>query len=282
MGKLTGKICIVTGATSGIGRETAKALAAEGATLVLPARNMNKAETLRQELLSGFPGCRVEAMFCELDSLDSVRAFALAFKNAYKELHLLINNAGIWDMKRAETRDGIERTIAVNHLAPFLMTHMLMDHLKAAGEARIITVSSEAHRMGRIRFDDLEGKKGWFHFTAYAQSKLANVLFTLKLSRMLEGSGVTANCLHPGVVSTHLFDRMPAFLLAISRLFMISPAKGARTSIFLALSDEVKGVSGRYFKNRRPSGLLPAARSIRNQDRLWDLSLEYCKNRIQA
>ncbi len=272
---LKDKICIITGATSGIGRETAKELARKGAVLVLPIRDSLKGDILKDEILEQVPEAKLDLMHCDLASFASIREFATAFKKKYKNLHVLINNAGIWETKRNLTSDGIEKNFAVNHLAPFLLTNLLLNSLKASAPSRIINVASDAHKQGKINFSDLEFEKKYSSLGSYAQSKLANILFTKKLSQKLKGTGVTANCLHPGVVSTNLFDKMPKILLGIMNLFMISPQKGAQTSVYLATSPEVENVSGEYFaksKNKKPA---PQALRQDVADKLWEISEKY-------
>ena len=273
---LKGKTAIITGATSGIGKVTALAIAREGAHLVLPVRNMEKGEALREEIISETGNKSIELMSCDLASLDSIRSFAKSFLTKYDQLHLLVNNAGLWESKRKESSDGIEMNFAVNHLAPFLMTNLLLDVIKKSAPARIINVSSTAHKYAKMNFDDLEGEKRWDSMKSYAQSKLSNIFFTRKLARELEGTGVTVNCLHPGVVSTNLFDNMPGFFRRIFGLFMISSEKGAETSIFLATSPEVENISGAYFKKKKRAKTTRHAEDMKAADILWEVSKEYC------
>lgn len=272
---LKDKICIITGATSGIGKETAKAIAREGAVVVLPIRDALKGDILKDEILEQNPDARIDLMHCDLASFDSIREFAAAFKKKYKKLHLLINNAGIWETKRNLSADGIERNFAVNHLAPFLLTNLLLDTIKQSAPARIINVASEAHKQGKIHFSDIEYEKKFSSMGSYAQSKLANILFTKKLSQKLKGTGVTANCLHPGVVNTNLFDKMPSILKGLMNLFMISPQKGAQTTIYLATSPDVENISGEYFAKSQPKKPAPIALRQDVADKLWDLSEKY-------
>ena len=269
------KIAIITGSTSGIGEETAKALAREGMRLVLPVRNMAKGEALREEIHQLTGDGRVDLHECDLSSMDSIRAFAREFNDKYDRLDVLINNAGIWEMKRNETPDGIEKTFAINHLAPFLMTNLLLDKLKASAPSRIITVSSMAHKAARIHFDDLEGKRNWSWMGSYAQSKLANVFFTRHLSRKLEGTGVVANCLHPGVVATHLFDKMPKFMHAPMKLVMISPKEGAKTSIYLATAPEAQHFSGKYLAKKEIRKTSSYTHNKEVAEKLWKVSKQY-------
>jgi len=269
------KIVLITGATSGIGKEAAKALAQQGMKLVLPVRNMAKGEALREEIHQLTGNGHVDLMECDLASLDTVRMFAETFNKKYDRLDVLINNAGIWEMKRNESEDGIERTFAVNHLAPFLLTNLLLDKLKASAPSRIITVSSEAHRMGKINFDDLEGKRRWSWMGSYAQSKLANVFFTRQLTRQLKGTGVVANCLHPGVVATNLFDKMPRFMHPLMKLVMIPPQKGAETTVFLASSPQAQQVSGEYFAKKKVRKTTGYAHNNEVAEKLWKVSRQY-------
>lgn len=275
--KLKNKTAIITGATSGIGRVTAIAIAREGARLVLPVRNIEKGKVLKDQIEKETGNTNVGIMHCNLASLDSVRQFAEDFRKKHDKLHLLVNNAGLWEAKRKESDDGIEMNFAVNHLAPFLMTNLLLDIIKKSAPARIISVASTAHKYGKMRFNDLEGKKSWGSMQSYAQSKLANILFTRRLAKELEGSGVTANCLHPGVVNTQLFSKLPGFIQKISSLFMITPEKGAQTSIYLATSPEVENITGEYFDKQKIAKTTAHARDMQVADKLWEVSKEYCE-----
>lgn len=273
--ELQGKICVITGATSGIGKETAKAIAAKGATVVLPIRDSLKGDILKDEILEQTPGAKIDLMHCNLGSFDSIRNFVKEFRNKYDKLHLLINNAGIWETKRNLSEDGVEMNFAVNHLAPFLLTNLLLDTIKNSAPARIVSVSSEAHRTGKINFADVELEKGFSSFKSYSQSKLANILFTKKLSQLLKGTGITANCLHPGVVSTSLFEKMPKIITGLMKPFMLTPAKGAETSIYLATSPEVEKTSGEYFVKKKSKKPAPEALRQDVANKLWDISEKY-------
>jgi NAD(P)-dependent dehydrogenase (short-subunit alcohol dehydrogenase family) len=243
---------------------------------VLPVRNMQKGLALKQTIADESGNENVEVVFCRLDSLASVRTFADVFRKTHDRLDLLINNAGIWEMKRKNSEDGIEMNFAVNHLAPFLMTNLLLDMLKASAPARVINVSSMAHRFAWMRFDDLEGKKRWNSFHSYAQSKLANILFTNRLADELNGDGVSVNSLHPGMVKTHLFDNMPAFIRKPSSLIMISPEKGAETTIYLASAAEGQTESGAHYARKKKIKAASHANDKVAADKLWTLSKEYC------
>ena len=272
---LQGKVCIVTGATSGIGKEATKVLTSKGASLVLPIRDSLKGDILKDEILEQTPDAKIDLMHCNLASFDSVRNFVKEFKGKYDNLHVLINNAGIWETKRNLSDDGVEMNFAVNHLAPFLMTNLLLDTIKNSSPARIINVSSDAHRTFKINFSDIEYEKRYFSFKAYSQSKLANILFTKKLSQVLRGTGVTVNCLHPGMVDTGLFDKMPRIITGVMKPFMLTPAKGAETIIYLATSSEVEKTSGEYFVKKKPKK--PATEALRQDvaNKLWDISEKY-------
>ena len=270
-----GKVCIITGATSGIGIHTAMAMAERGMTLVLPVRNMKKGKDLKHKIQEKTGNEQVELYACDLASMESVRQFAADFLKNHHHLHLLINNAGTWETRRRESEDGIELTFAVNHLSHFLLTNLLLGVMKQSTPARIVNVSSMAHRAARMNFDDPEGKKRWNSIWAYAQSKLANILFTRKLARMLQGTGITVNALHPGGVNTRLYAKMPAFTRPFMQLFLDAPKKGARTNIYLALSPEVEGVSGKYFARRKEKKPSAHARSDVAADKLWNISCEY-------
>lgn len=272
---LNNKIVLITGATSGIGKEAAKALAQKGMKLVLPVRNPAKGQKLKEEIHQLTGNGQVDLMECDLASLQSVRQFAADFSEKYDRLDVLINNAGIWETKRSESVDGIELTFAVNHLAPFLLTNLLLDKLKASAPSRVITVSSEAHRMAKIKFDDLEGKRRWSSMGSYGQSKLANIFFTRQLSFELNNTGVVSNCLHPGVVATHLFDKMPRFLHPFFRPFMIPPKKGAETTVFLATAPQAQEVSGEYFAKKKVKKTTSYAYNPEVAKKLWDVSRQY-------
>ena len=241
---MQGKVCMITGANSGIGKTTAKGLARLGATVVLVCRNKEKGNKALEEIKSETGNDKIDLLIADLSSQKSIRDLASNFKTKYAKLDVLINNAGVYRNKRTLTEDGIETTFAVNHLAPFLLSNLLLDELKASPSSRIIIVASGLERQGKINFDDLQCENGYSGFGAYNQSKLANVLFTYELARRLEGTGITVNCLQPGFVRTNLIRerRLVTFLL---KPLQITPEKGAETSIYLASSAEVEGVSGK-------------------------------------
>lgn len=273
---MEGKTCLVTGSTSGIGKEIAAGLAEMGARVVLVGRSREKCEAAVQEIITAARGVSaglLSYLVADLSSQESVRRLAKEFAGSHDRLHVLVNNAGVFVSKRELTADGIECTLAVNHLAPFLLTSLLLGRLKAGAPSRIVTTSSVAHRRVTIDFDDLQMNKNYSGIRAYGQSKLANILFTRELARRLQGTGVTANCFHPGAVRTNLV-RGSAYGLVwgAASVFFTSPQKGADTAIYLASSSEVEGVSGEYFVKRKQVRASDAAYDDNAAERLWRAS----------
>ncbi|MBO0799286.1 MAG: SDR family oxidoreductase [Blastocatellia bacterium] len=252
MTKSTNKTCLITGANSGIGKVTAHALAASGAAVIMVCRDRARGEAAREEIRRATNNGRIELLTADLSEQRQIRELAEHVKKRFSELHVLINNAGVWRDKRELTADGIESTWAINHLAYFLLTRELLDLLQASAPARIVNVSSDYHFRGHLAQDDVQLSRGYSGGRAYGQSKLANVVFTYELARRLAGTGVTANCLHPGAVNTNFFNNVKGLfglLTSIGRPFLRSPEKGAETVIWLATAPEVEGVSGKYFFN---------------------------------
>jgi retinol dehydrogenase-14 len=271
---LSGKVCLVTGANSGIGKSTAHALGKLGATVVMVCRDRKRAEAVRYGIAAATGNQNVELMICDLSSQADIRRFAAELIDAHEHLDVLINNAGVVLRQRSLTADGIESTFAVNHLGYFLLTHLLLDLLKKSAPARVVNVSSAAHAYGKLDFYNLQGEKKYGGFSAYANSKLANVLFTYELARRLDGTGVTANCLHPGGVATGLFRNLPKPIEALIKLVTISPDKGAETSVYLASSPEVEGVTGKYFAKKRETRTSNESYNEGVARRLWEVSAE--------
>ena len=270
---MAGRTCMITGATSGIGHATALALADRGASLVLVCRNEAKGRTLVDEIRSR--GGEVQLLLADLSSQAEIRRLSVEFLAQGQPLHVLINNAGVVNLQHKLTVDGIEEVFAVNHLAYFLLTNLLLDRIKASAPARIVNVSSEAHKLSPIQFDDLGFERNYRSMKVYGQSKLANVLFTYELARRLDGSRVTVNCLHPGAVSTGLGKnngRIAQALIGMLRPFFRTPEKGAETSIFLASAPQVEGISGRYFYNCRDKRTSRASQDAATAARLWETS----------
>jgi len=276
---MQGKVCVVTGANSGIGKATAMGLAQMGATVVIVCRDQAKGEGAQHEIKEKSGNDGIDLMLTDLTSQASIRQLAENIQQRYQQVHVLINNAGGVNLTRRETSDGLEATFAVNYLAPFLLTNLLLDKLKASSPARIVIVSSESHQAGYIKMDDLELEKGYRLMRAYGQSKLALVLFTYELARRLQGTGVTANCLHPGFVATNIGQNGVGSIgrsivkLIFSRLG-ISPEEGAKTSIYLASSPEIEGVTGKYFAKSIPVRSAPISYDETLQRQLWDESVK--------
>jgi NAD(P)-dependent dehydrogenase (short-subunit alcohol dehydrogenase family) len=273
------RICVATGATSGIGAGTALQLAQRGATVIIVGRNESKSAAMVARIRQQTGNAAVEYMLADLSSQEQIRALAQQFKGKYARLDVLVNNAGgIW-MTRQQTVDGIEMTWAVNHLAYFLLTNLLLDTLVASAPARIVNVSSALHWQGHVNFADLQAKHGIYNpLFAYNQSKLANVLFTYELARRLSDSGVTANALHPGGVRTNLIARNGLFFKWVAQplfdLQAISAEQGAQTSVYLATSPEAEGVTGKYFAERAAHRSSPASHDEDAARRLWEVSAE--------
>lgn len=269
------KTCLVTGANSGIGLETARGLAQRGARVLMVARDPERGEAARTEVAESTGNNAVELLLCDLGSQRQVRELAAEVLERCEHLDVLVNNAGLTLGELILTEDGIESTFAVNHLAPFLLTALLRERLEASAPTRVVTVASDAHKGGKIDFDDLSGQRAFSGWRAYCQSKLANILFTRELARRLDGSGVTATCLHPGVVRSGFARKGPAFIRAyfkVAGLFLLTPKRGADTAVWLATSPEVEGASGGYYVKRRLTEPSRAAHSSETAARLWGVS----------
>jgi NAD(P)-dependent dehydrogenase (short-subunit alcohol dehydrogenase family) len=271
-----GKTCIVTGATSGIGRSTALALARQGATLALVCRDAGRAEATVRAIRDETGSTAVSVFLADLSSQAAIRSVADALLSHCARIDLLVNNAGVVNLQRRVTEDGIEEVFAVNHLAYFLLTHLLLARLRESAPARIVNVGSDGHKLVKgIRFDDVGFSDGYRTMRVYGQSKLANLLFTYELARRLEGSGVTVNCVHPGAVATALGKNngtVATWLIRALAPFFRTPDKGAATTLHVATSPALEGVGGRYFANCRETRSSPASHDRDAAQRLWDLS----------
>lgn len=276
-GLMAGRMVLVTGATSGIGRATALGLATMGAHIAITGRDRRRTDDAAREIRAAGAG-GVDVFVVDLSSQAQVRRLAREVLDGLPRIDVLVNNVGGYWSTRHVTADGLERTFALNHLAPFLLTNLLLAQLERNAPARVVTVASNAHATGRIDFDDLQGERSYSGGRAYGQSKLANVLFTYHLARRLRGSAVTANALHPGLVRTSFGAEDPAriqrLLVPLLRPVMKSPAQGAATSIHLASVPELEQVSGRYFANRRPTRSSTRSYDQAVAARLWDVSAE--------
>ena len=275
---MAGKVCLVTGATAGIGLVTAEGLARRGAEVVLVGRNREKTEATTDRIRRDAGNPAVQPLVADLSSQAEVRRLAGEVLARHPRLDVLVNNAGALFAGRKESVDGIELTFALNHLAYFLLTNLLLDALKAGAPARVVNVSSAAHQGTRIDFESLRARRGFAGgFGAYGQSKLANLLFTFELARRLEGTGVTANALHPGFVATDFTAGNGALGWVFRRMasvFAIDPVAGARTTLYLATAPEVAMVTGRYFVKEKEARSSAASRDEASARRLWEISEE--------
>jgi NAD(P)-dependent dehydrogenase (short-subunit alcohol dehydrogenase family) len=287
-GDMSGKTVLITGATGGIGLVTAAELARMGASVVMTARSAEKGEAAAAEVKHRSGSLDVEVLYGDLASLADVREIAKNFLAAHDRLHVLVNNAGAMHMSRQETRDGFELTFGVNHLAHFLLTNLLLDTLKTSAPARIVNVASAGHIGMWIAFDDLQLRRLYVPMFAYGQSKLANIMHAFELARRLEGTGVTANALHPGLVATGFgrnegaFSGMMDVAQTFFRPFFLTPEQGAETSIYLASSPAVEGMTGSYFDNRRPVLAWPTAYDRAAARRLWEVSEELVTSVVES
>lgn len=274
---MQGKICLITGGTNGIGKSTAQALAGMGATVVIVGRNVPKTARVVEEIRAASSNDKVDSLLADLSSQQEVRRLVDQFKSKYSQLHVLLNNAGAAFMKRQLSVDGIEMTFALNHLAYFLLTDLLLDTLQASAPARIINVSSGAHTSGKIEFDNLQGERT-YGFAAYPNAKLATILYTVELARRLDGTGISVNAVHPGLTATGFGKNngkvMAALVSIFAPLFMRTPAKGAETLIYLASSPSVEGITGKYFYDSREASPALQATDIAVARKLWNVSAE--------
>jgi NAD(P)-dependent dehydrogenase (short-subunit alcohol dehydrogenase family) len=276
-GGMDGKVVLITGGTSGIGRATATALAAMGAEVVVSGRSRQRGEAAVEEMRDTSGNEKISLMLADLAVQAEVRGLAEEFRKRYDRLDVLVNNAGIIQSKRTETPDSIELTLAVNHLAPFLLTNLLLDLLKESAPSRIVTVSSEARRGAQIDFDDLQSERRYRAFKVYGMTKLANILFTYELAERLERTGVVANCLHPGGVNTNFGNNNRSFGTLIFRAFkpfMRTPEQGADTVVYLAVSPEAGKMTGRYLTDRKVVSTFQDPHDEVMQKRLWEISEE--------
>jgi NAD(P)-dependent dehydrogenase (short-subunit alcohol dehydrogenase family) len=278
---LNGKICLVTGATSGLGAVTSLELARRGATVIVAGRSADRCGA-QADLIRRATGARAEIAVADLASLAEVRRLASEVAGRFERLDVLVNNAGTYRFERAVTVDGLEHTFAVNYLAHFLLTNLLLDRLRASPAARIVSLSSVAHRDGKIEWDNLQGERSYERLDAYARSKLAILAFTYELARRLAGSGITANAVHPGIVATKLGsegDLVRGWLRVRVRNFvkrgsMLTPEQGARAVVHAATAPELAGVTGRYLDQGRDVKSSPASYDEAVAARLWTVSEE--------
>ncbi|MEZ4219810.1 MAG: SDR family oxidoreductase [Polyangiaceae bacterium] len=280
---MEGKICIVTGSNTGIGKETARGLAQRGATVILACRNADKAAAAVQDIRSSTGRSDLSAETLDLASMASIDAFARRIRDKYTRLDVLVNNAGIWPTQRQTTADGLEATFGVNHVGTHMLTLRLLPLLEASAPSRVVVLSSKLHYRGVVDWEDLQMERRRFNGpTQYSNSKLMNVLFTKALARRVAGKGVNVNAVHPGVVATELARNYPAFFVKIFHLFTISPAQGAQCSLHVATSPELAEVSGEYFESSRAKRASAKALDEGAQERLWELTESLIEARTRA
>jgi NAD(P)-dependent dehydrogenase (short-subunit alcohol dehydrogenase family) len=273
---LSGRVCLITGATRGIGRATVDGLAALDARLVLLCRRQEDGDRIGDELAQSHRAAHPDVIVVDLSSQRSIREAAETVRARYPKVHVLINNAGVIPQQRETTVDGLEMQFAVNHLAYFLVTNLLLDRLTAAAPARVVNVTSGAHQGGTLDLADLQSQRRYDPVRVYGRTKLANVLFTYELARRIRPTGVTANCLHPGVIATQLladYMNVPLVGGAVARTFGADPEEGAGTIVYLAASPEIENVTGRYFVGRREGRSSPASYDETLQAALWEESV---------
>ncbi|XP_022918205.2 retinol dehydrogenase 14 [Onthophagus taurus] len=279
--KMNGKTVIITGATGGIGKETARDIAKRGAKLILACRNIENAEKVKDELIESTGNENIIVKKLDISSLKSVREFAKDINSTENRLDVLIHNAGTAESKIKVTEDGLELTMATNHFGPFLLTHLLIDLLKRSGPSRIVIVASELYRLAKVTTNNLNPINSYFPLFLYYVSKYANIYFTRELARRLEGTNVTANCLHPGMIDSGIWRNVPIPLnwgmMLIVKGFFKTPVQGCQTSVFLAASEEVEGVNGKYFMDCKERGLSAAAMDMGKAKKIWEESEKLVK-----
>jgi NAD(P)-dependent dehydrogenase (short-subunit alcohol dehydrogenase family) len=273
-----GKVCIVTGSNSGIGRETALALAEMGSTVVMVVRNLERGQTAREHILQEVKEAHIELMQCDVASRSSIEKFASEFKSRFDSLHVLVNNAGAVFSKRQVTGEGIERTLALNYLGPFLLTRELLPFLKSSAPSRVINLCSGLYKSGEVVLDDLQSENKYSSQKVYRNSKLLLLMHTYSLAKKLEGSGVTVNAVLPGFVATNLGknsgSRMQALMFGMMKHFQLSPKEGAETSVYAASSTEVEGLSGKCFSKKQVMSTTDTSNDETLQMQLWAKTLE--------
>ncbi len=268
---MVGKVCMVTGANTGIGKVTALELAKVWAKVVMVCRNPQKGEAAKKEIEEASGSNNVDLMIADLSSLKAVRQLASDFRKKYDRLHVLVNNAGAIIKKRIVAEEGFEAQFALHVLTPFLLTNLLLDELKASAPARVINVSSKMHFFAKMDFDDLQGEKKYSGFGIYGRTKLANILLSYEMARQYKGTGITVNTLHPGSVATELGRDVKNPLTSVLSLFTVNPEKGAETQLYLACSQKVDGVTGKYFEKCKPCESSKATYSTSHALKIWGI-----------
>ncbi|XP_003705146.2 retinol dehydrogenase 13 [Megachile rotundata] len=283
--KLDDKVVIVTGSNTGIGKEVVRDLARRGAKVLMACRDMEKCEIARREIVVDSRNKYIYCRKCDLASQQSIRDFVDQFKKEFNNLHILINNAGVMRCPKSYTKEGIEMQLGVNHMGHFLLTNLLLDVLKESAPSKIINVTSTAHKRGHIKLKDLNSEENYEPGDAYAQSKLANILFTRELANKLKGTGVTVNAVHPGIVRTEIMRHMGIYQSTMGRIivdaltwiFIKTPVKGAQPILHVALDPSVKDVTGAYFDNCKMSDVSEEAKNDDIAKWLWEVSTRWTK-----
>jgi NAD(P)-dependent dehydrogenase (short-subunit alcohol dehydrogenase family) len=276
---MMGKTCLITGGNSGIGKATALGMAKLGANVVIVSRSKEKGEAALAEIIVNSGNRNIELMLADMSSQDSIHRLASDFKVGHEKLHLLVNNAGVYLTRRITTLDGLESTFATNHLGPFLLTNLLLDLLKTSAPSRVINVTSDAHNGAQVNFEDLQGEKRFSGWLAYGQSKLAMILFTHELAKKLDGTGVTVNSAHPGVVRTNFANNngLVTFGFRLLRPFFISPGTAAKRILYVATSSDLEGVTGKYFTKMHEARSSQESYDNDSAERLWQISEQLTK-----
>jgi NAD(P)-dependent dehydrogenase (short-subunit alcohol dehydrogenase family) len=276
---MIGKICLVTGANAGIGHAISLGLAKMGATVIMVCRDKSRGETALTEIKEKSNNSAIYLFIADLSSQSSIRHLVADFKMKFRKLDVLINNAGVITQNRTLTIDGLETQFAINHLAPFLLTELLLDSLKSSDSARIINISSNTHKNVSLDFDDLQSEQSFVPREVYARTKLCNILFTYELARELKGTHISANCVHPGVITTNLlreYNGGKDFNL-ISKLLYSTPEKGAETPLYLASSSDLEGISGKYFEKKKMVNSSKYSNDLNAAKKLWQVSKRLTK-----
>jgi NAD(P)-dependent dehydrogenase (short-subunit alcohol dehydrogenase family) len=279
---MIGKICLVTGANAGIGYAISFGLAKMGATVIMVCRDKTRGEAALNEIKEKSNNGSISLFIADLSSQSSIHQLVTDFKMNFGKLDILINNAGVITQNRTLTEDGLETQFAINHIAPFLLTELLLDSLKSSNSARIINISSNAHRTANINFDDLQSEQDYKPREVYQRTKLCNILFTYELARQIEGTHISANCVHPGVITTKLLQAYNGSKRGfgfIGKLLYSSPEKGAETPLYLASSSEVEGISGKYFYNKKVTNSSNYSNDLSVAKQLWQMSKSLTKQK---
>lgn len=276
------KVCLITGATAGIGKEAAAMIAKENFSLVFTARNFQKAEETKKYLIEKSGNTDINYFYCDLSSLNSISRFCSEFREKYDRIDVLINNAGTWEFRLNLSEDGFEKTFAVNHLAHFYLTHLLLDLILVGNQSRIINVASAAHKYARFNFDDPDSSKNFDFLKVYANSKLANIWFTNVLALKLKSKNITVNSLMPGVIVSEILRNFPFPVKQLGKLISKPTIEGAKPIVRLAISDDLKGITGTYFDEFKIGRMSKEAANFEKAQMFWELSEKMISSKISS